>query len=151
MLVPRPARAQEIKPLIEAYNASGLDLFHQLAVTPGNIVLSPYSVGTAMAMARAGARGATEVEMATVLHHRLDRAGADAANGDLMKILNSYDKSTIAPNCAAGMQWTGQRCEGTPAADGSCPFRVVAHREGEKCVSPPLKGPRRRSLLPRTR
>ena len=82
MLVPQPADAQEIKPLIEAYNVSGLDIFHQLAARPGNIVFSPYSVGSAMAMARSGARGATEDEMARVLHHRLPRADADAALQD---------------------------------------------------------------------
>ena len=38
---------------------------------PGNIVLSPYSIGSAMAMALAGARGDTEREMAKVLQHAL--------------------------------------------------------------------------------
>ena len=45
IILSQPARTQEIKSLIEAYNASGLDLFHQLAAKPGNIVFSPYSVG----------------------------------------------------------------------------------------------------------
>jgi serpin B len=138
-LIPQLAGAQDIRSLIQAYNASGLDLFHQLATKPGNIVFSPYSVGTAMAMARSGARGATEAQMARVLHHRLNRADSDAANGEVLKILNSYDKSAIAPSCAESLQWTGQRCEGAPAVDGRCPF--AAHRESERCVALPIKIP----------
>jgi serine protease inhibitor len=42
--------------LTDAYNASGLALFKQLPGSSGNIVLSPFSVGTAMAMALSGAR-----------------------------------------------------------------------------------------------
>ena len=44
--------------LAQAYNASGEGLFKQFP--PGNVVFSPYSIGTAMAMALAGARGETE-------------------------------------------------------------------------------------------
>src|SRR5262249_25857547 len=36
--------------LARAYNAAGQQLFGQLAASPGNIVFSPYSVGTAMSM-----------------------------------------------------------------------------------------------------
>ena len=53
------AAAQERSPaqiLSEAYNASGTRLFHHWVAQPGNIVFSPYSIGTAMAMALAGAR-----------------------------------------------------------------------------------------------
>ena len=59
--------------LTRAYNASGQQLFEQFSAAPGNIVFSPYSIGTAMAMALAGARGETEREMIGVLQHRLDR------------------------------------------------------------------------------
>jgi leukocyte elastase inhibitor len=68
------------KALTEAYNASGRALFGRLAVKPGNLVISPYSIGVAMDMALAGARGETESEMVLVLKHRLGRAArADAA------------------------------------------------------------------------
>src|SRR4051794_30494785 len=50
--------------LTAAYDASAHDLFTAFAARPGNIVLSPYSIGTAMAMALSGARGETEREMA---------------------------------------------------------------------------------------
>ena len=85
--------AQDAEPLTLAYNASGLELLQRLAAEPGNIVLSPYSIGSAMAMARAGARGATDTEMASVLRHRLDRAGTDAANARLLKIFKGYESA----------------------------------------------------------
>src|SRR4029453_4575561 len=70
------ARAQEggrpdVPALTRAYNASGQVLFRHFATGAGNIVFSPYSIGTAMAMALAGTRGDTEREMATVLQHSL--------------------------------------------------------------------------------
>jgi serpin B len=138
-LTPHLARAQGIWPLVQAYNASGLDVFHQLAARPGNILFSPYSVGSAMAMARSGAGGATEAEMASVLHQHFSRAEAEAANSVLLKVLNSYDKSATAPSCAGGLQWTGERCESAPAADGRCP--INARREGEHCVALPVHRP----------
>lgn len=54
-------------PLVAAYNSCGQQLFRSFAEKPGNIVLSPYSIGTAMSMVFAGARGANEAEMAKVL------------------------------------------------------------------------------------
>src|SRR5712671_2890279 len=67
--------------LAEAYNAGGLALLKRLSGSSGNVVLSPLSVGTAMAMALSGARGETEREMASVLKQRLDRSAMEAANG----------------------------------------------------------------------
>ncbi len=58
----------EAKKLAGAYTTTGLDLFDQLAEkTGGNLVLSPFSIGTALAMAYAGARTTTEAEMSAVL------------------------------------------------------------------------------------
>ena len=58
-----PATAQKAVPggsrndrqaLTEAYNTSGFALFQQLSHAQGNIVLSPFSIGSAMAMALSG-------------------------------------------------------------------------------------------------
>ena len=54
--------------LAHAYNVSGVDLFgHIAAAETGNVVVSPYSVGTALAMAYAGAANGTRAEMADKL------------------------------------------------------------------------------------
>ena len=47
---------------------------------PGNVVLSPYSIGTAMAMAFVGARGENAAEMAKVLSLTLTAEEVNAAN-----------------------------------------------------------------------
>ena len=43
------------------------DLYRKLAVAPGNLFFSPYSIGAALAMVRAGAAGQTKVEFDQVL------------------------------------------------------------------------------------
>src|ERR1051326_995173 len=123
-----------IKQLTAAYRASGQALFARLAAEPGNIVFSPYSVGTAMAMAFAGAGGDTAAEMARVLRLGMNRADVDAANGALIKILNGYDRSAAPPACTAGMTWNGKDCEG-PAAAGRCP--VDMRKDAERRVGAP--------------
>ena len=79
--------------LVEAYNASGQQLFARLTAAPGNVVLSPYSIGTAMAMALAGARGETAAEMSSVLMHRLKHGDIDDANRSVMAALNADNRS----------------------------------------------------------
>ncbi len=79
-----------VRALTAAYNASGHDLFTTFAHAPGNIVFSPYSIGTAMAMVMSGARGDTAAEMATVLRHGLAHNSVDAANASALAILNRY-------------------------------------------------------------
>src|SRR5258708_37108957 len=84
LLLPPPAAAQrDEQALTGAYNASGAMLFKQLSGGAGNIVLSPLSIGTAMAMALSGARGETEREMAGALQQRPDRPAMEAANSAL--------------------------------------------------------------------
>jgi serpin B len=80
--------------LTEAYNASGQALFRELARKPGNIVISPYSIGTAMAMARAGARGETALQMTKVLGHTLPLGATDSANAALLAKLAGYAKTS---------------------------------------------------------
>jgi serpin B len=49
-------------------NAFGFDLYRRAAPDGENVVLSPASIGLALAMARAGARGVTAAEMDAVMH-----------------------------------------------------------------------------------
>ncbi|MEC9344048.1 MAG: serpin family protein, partial [Pseudomonadota bacterium] len=53
--------------LVQAYNRAGLALFDALAREATNPVVSPYSIGTAMAMVSAGAQGDTAAQLAEVL------------------------------------------------------------------------------------
>jgi len=64
---------EDLKALVDGNNQFAIDLYKKLAETEkGNIVFSPYSISSALAMTYAGARGKTAEEMAKVLHFELD-------------------------------------------------------------------------------
>ena len=69
--MPPAVPAEELKALAEGNRAFALDLYKQLAEKPGNVVVSPYSISSALAMTYAGARGTTADEMKKVLHFTL--------------------------------------------------------------------------------
>ena len=140
---PRPDLA-DVPALTRAYNASGQALFKEFAAGSGNIVFSPYSIGTAMAMALAGARAETEREMIAVLQHSLARGPINDANARAIAILNGYDRSD-KPNCPPTMQLAGERCEGKPTAKNSCPF--TASLNGDICVASPRFPPSAKLLV----
>jgi serpin B len=138
----RRAVAQETDPLralTRAYNGSGQQLFKELSATEGSLVFSPYSIGTAMAMALAGARGATERQMLEVLQHRLTRPEIGRANARALAMLNGYDKSAATPACPPGLQLAGERCEKPWTEASGC--RFPARREGNACVAAPMMPP----------
>jgi serpin B len=126
--------------LASAYNASGEQLFANLAGSPGNIVISPYSVGTAMAMALAGARGETAAEMAKVLMHDMTGAEIDAANAEVLAILAGYDHSGDPWTCPVGATVQDHQCEAQPLGDK----RLCRHDmrlEGDRCVGKAIPPP----------
>ncbi len=116
--------------LARAYNAAGQQLFGQLAASPGNIVFSPYSIGTAMSMLISGARGDTAAEMMRAMSMRMAADAIDAANAEMLSILNGYDQSAAPPVCPP------RNCESRPGGDlmSQCQpgFRLV----GNRCVAP---------------
>src|SRR5262245_42040211 len=112
-----PGFAQDVRALTKAYNASGQALFQELARTPGNIVVSPYSIGTAMAMARAGARGDTERQMTKTLKHTLPPAATDKANAALLATFAGYDRASKPGLWPPGGRWAGGQSEGGAVAD----------------------------------
>lgn len=70
----------EISALSDANTTFALDLFEQLRGKPGNFVVSPFCVATAIALASAGSAGETLAQFQWVLH-RTDVPAA-GANGD---------------------------------------------------------------------
>src|SRR4051794_1321858 len=50
-----------------AVDAFGMDLYRHVAASPGNLVISPVSIATALAMTAVGAQGATADEMYSTL------------------------------------------------------------------------------------
>lgn len=61
--------------LVKGNTAFALQLYSKLQSTPGNLIFSPYSISSALAMTCAGARGATARQMEQVLH--LDQVGTN--------------------------------------------------------------------------
>ena len=122
--------------LARANNTTGQQLFGQFAATPGNIVFSPYSIGTAMSMALSGARGDTASEMMRAMSMRMATDAIDAANAEMLSILNGYDQSAAPPVCPPRTTVNGRNCEARPGGDlmNQCQsgFRLV----GNRCVAP---------------
>jgi len=64
---PKPAADEEAILVAKGNNSLALAIYQQLQGNTGNLFFSPYSVSTAMAMPYAGAKGATQEQMAEVL------------------------------------------------------------------------------------
>jgi serpin B len=73
------APAGDIQTLVNGNNAFAIDLYQLVRGQGDNIVFSPYSISLALAMTYAGARSATESQMADVLHFTLGQNGTHPA------------------------------------------------------------------------
>jgi serpin B len=77
-----------------AINALGMDLLHRTGKANENALISPYSIQSAMAMAYAGAEGATRDEMARVLHYPKDEVELHQSFAELRATLNREAKES---------------------------------------------------------
>src|SRR5262245_37276493 len=69
---PVTVSGKELKALAAGNNQFAIELYKKLAEKDdGNIVVSPYSISSALAMTYAGARGETAEQMARTLHFAL--------------------------------------------------------------------------------
>jgi serpin B len=90
--VPSPPSPSDEPPRVQAarsVNSFGLDLYSRLSPKPGNLIYSPYSISTALAMTGAGARGQTWEQIAQVFHLSGDVNGMAGGYHDLMHDLGS--------------------------------------------------------------
>ena len=89
----------------ESNREFALDLYSELAGTPGNFFFSPYSISSALAMTMAGARGETATQMEGVLH--LERDDVHQAFADLREVLAG--RSQNGPELSIANRLWGQR------------------------------------------
>jgi serpin B len=93
------AAKADVKKLVEGNNEFALDLYRQLSKQPGNLIFSPYSVSSALALAHAGAKTETAVQMAKTLHFNLDEKRLHPAFAQLIEQMhrnNKYHKLVVA-------------------------------------------------------
>ena len=100
---------EDLAKLARSSNAFGFDLYQRVRGTPGNLVISPASITTALTMTWAGARGETAEQMRTVLHlegtpeevmataGQLSRALQDPARPVVLRIANRLFPRTSFP------------------------------------------------------
>ena len=101
-----PARKN---PVVDGNNQFATDLYSELTKEEsGNLLLSPYSISTALAMTYAGARGETETEMAKVLHFTLPQDRLHPAFSGLISHFNEGGKKRPYQLNVANRLW-GQK------------------------------------------
>ncbi len=102
--------------IVQGDTQFALDLYAKLRGQDGNLFFSPYSISTALAMTRAGAKGDTAAEMDKVLHFTLPQDKLHAAFAALIKEVNGdpADKKRGCQLTTANALW-GQKDYGFKA------------------------------------
>ncbi len=83
-----PELPEDVPMLVEGNTTFALDLYGRLRTKTGNLFYSPYSISTALAMTRTGARDETAVQMDQVLHFCPDPHRFHPAFSELIRELN---------------------------------------------------------------
>ena len=90
-----PPAAEEVRKLANGSNAFGFDLYDRLRTTPGNVVFSPASITTALAMTWGGARGETAAQMKKVLHLEGEPDAVMTTSGKLAASLTDPSRPVV--------------------------------------------------------
>jgi serine protease inhibitor len=89
------ADTDEMKQLANSSNAFAVDLYHRLGGRPGNLVVSPASLSTGLAIPLGGARGETAAEMKRVLRFSGEPDAIMAASAKLAASLGDSQPSVL--------------------------------------------------------
>jgi serpin B len=81
--------------LAQGSNAFGFDLYQRLRGTPGNLVISPASLTTALTMTWGGAAGETAAQIGKVLHQEGTADEAMATSGQLARVLQDPARPVV--------------------------------------------------------
>jgi serpin B len=101
----RPDREMNTDQIVGGNTRFCLDLYGQLKNQPGNLIFSPYSISTALAMTYAGARGQTREEMSHVLYFSVVQEEFHKAYSLVEKSILSDDKGAATGLLAANALW----------------------------------------------
>ena len=93
-----PVSAFNASNLAESNNHFAIDLFKKIQSTSDNLVYSPYSISTVLAMTYSGAAGETAEQMSEVLYFpppgELEKASGDLKNQILSRLNQTMDWHT---------------------------------------------------------
>jgi len=90
-----PPSAEALARLARSSNAFGFDLYRRVRLQPGNLILSPASLTTALTMTWGGARGETAEQMRKVLHLEGSPDEVRATAGRLTRSLEDPSRPVI--------------------------------------------------------
>jgi serpin B len=82
---------EELRAVAESNNQFAFDVYKRLGESEGNLLFSPASISTALAMTFAGAGGETKTQIANVLHFDRPESETMLGFGTLTSILNSNE------------------------------------------------------------
>lgn len=88
-----PVAADAAAKIARSSNAFGFDLYARLRAKPGNLIFSPASITTALAMTWGGARGETAAQLGKVLHLEGAPAEVMTASGALARSLTDPSRA----------------------------------------------------------
>ncbi len=101
LMAQTPAAAQ----LAKDNTSFAVDLYIQLKSKDGNLLFSPYSISTALAMTYAGAKGDTEQQMAKTLRFSLSQTQLHNTFKELESTVNAVQKSGDIELSIANSLW----------------------------------------------
>ncbi len=105
----------DLSALVAGNNAFAIDLYHRLDSETGNVFFSPYSISIALAMTYAGARSATESQMAQAMHYSLAQ---DQLHPAFNKLALELDKRSTDENIPADKAFKLHVANATWGQDG---------------------------------
>jgi serpin B len=91
----KPAPAVAVAKLAQSSNAFGFDLYQRLRQKPGNLVISPASITTALTMTWGGAQGETAAQMRRVLHLEGTADAVMTTSGQLARSLQDPSRPIV--------------------------------------------------------
>ncbi len=98
----------DLKALVEGNNQFAIELYKKVAEEKGNILISPYSISSALAMTYAGAQGETAAQMAKTLHFTLPPDRLHPAFGGTTQWLGGGEKPSQYELSIANALWAQQ-------------------------------------------
>jgi len=109
------AGTAQVQSLVASNTTFALNLYSQLAATPGNLFFSPYSISTCLAMVYAGARGNTELQMSQVLGFGTNQQQFASTFGDLQRELETNQEPNVIELNLANALWAQEGFPFLPA------------------------------------